>query len=495
MSDPAPAGPLVHRCQKCNAVEAGKKLLRCRGCLAVRYCNIKHLKADLPNHKSACNGIKKARVKLGKETALVRNLPAEGDMPANVFEAGVGNFYDFPRTDDYMKARYNFAVRHLYMLGTLDSTTLALRHMQDMIRLDNFDDKYAHLIIPYAMLCLDLDQESCDFIKKWGFPTPSLANVQGTDVFEYPELIIGEDRMLERLVALLLLRLKLLVDVINVIKARKALSRTPLPVEIQNVIEKKVVRSPLSAHLYQESTAGLLKIQQKMIHGIRELSIAVNVMDKNFISELFAVGKLLNIKVRANDPEAIGYAPHVAKYSYPAWRGTEGVLQLLADAHAGGVKALETAIQGTKHSESSARGNFSRSGAEILSSMGLELIWEHLEWVVEEAAYFGPPAERPSKYLAKVHQGFWTRTFNYEQFMSDIDADAEGFSSEKLEMLRSIIYGALYGAESDEETREMMRVLARGMNIEGPQKIRTRYSESQNSPWSFEYFDSSLWKD
>lgn len=65
--------------------------------------------------------------------------------------------------------------------------------------------------------------------------------------------------MLEHTVASLLLRLELLVDVIDVIKARKVLSRTPLPVELQNVIEQNVVRSQLSVHLYKESTQDLLK--------------------------------------------------------------------------------------------------------------------------------------------------------------------------------------------------------------------------------------------
>ncbi|CAG9952928.1 unnamed protein product [Clonostachys rosea f. rosea IK726] len=421
MCDPAPVGPLVHRCQKCNAVGAGKKLLRCRGCLAVRYCDINHLKADLPSHKPTCNRIRKARVKLGKEAALVRDLPADGDMPENIFENGAGDFWRLPGTKKYMKARYNFAVKYLYMLGTFDSTQMALRHMQDMLRLDRYDENRVAFTVPFVMMCLDLDQESCDFIK--GCLVDPRETFEGTDIFGSVESILGKIPSFEHTVASLLLRLKLLVDVINVIKARKVLSRIPLPVELQNVIEQNVVRSPLSAHLYKESTQALPKTQQKRIHAVCDFGSILLGGSEWFLSELFAVEQPLNI-----DPEWIDdsyTARNLARHSYPAWRGTEGVLQLLTDARACAVKALEIGLEEYKHPQSM---------YISFSDKAWRLTWKYLEWAVEDATYLGPPSERPSERYVKHHQEFKSDTHD------------KSFGSELLEGLRRMLVKTLYGA-------------------------------------------------
>ncbi|KAK0757419.1 hypothetical protein N5P37_010142 [Trichoderma harzianum] len=83
-------GPLLHRCSHCQT--AGPKLLRCNGCLAVRYCSRKHQVAHWLKHKSACSKIKKARAKLAEEDHAVRNATEDFMTPANAFESHAGHF-------------------------------------------------------------------------------------------------------------------------------------------------------------------------------------------------------------------------------------------------------------------------------------------------------------------------------------------------------------------------------------------------------------------
>lgn len=103
-SDPSsfkgPVRPLRHRYPQCTAT--GPELLRCSACRGVRYCSREHQAADRSKHKSACNKIKKARVRLAEEEDLVRNATPNFMTPANAFETHVGRFYGLVSTRDYI---------------------------------------------------------------------------------------------------------------------------------------------------------------------------------------------------------------------------------------------------------------------------------------------------------------------------------------------------------------------------------------------------------
>lgn len=158
-----PVGPLRYRCPQCTAV--GPKLLRCSGCLAIRYCSREHQAAHWLKHKSVCTKIKKARAKLAEENRLVRNATPTWWTPANAFETHVGHFWGIAETRDYMRARFTLAGEHLLLLGTLDGVHEALEHMQDMLRLCRSDNLGLREMMPAMMLRLDLDQECYDFVK------------------------------------------------------------------------------------------------------------------------------------------------------------------------------------------------------------------------------------------------------------------------------------------------------------------------------------------
>ena len=74
-------------CQLCSNSQS---LLRCSSCKVVRYCSKDHQVSDWPQHKSACSGIKKARILMNREEQKLRDQPdGDGFAPPNVFEEHV----------------------------------------------------------------------------------------------------------------------------------------------------------------------------------------------------------------------------------------------------------------------------------------------------------------------------------------------------------------------------------------------------------------------
>lgn len=122
-----PVGPLRRRCPQCTA--AGPELLRCTGCLAIRYCSREYQVAHRPKHKSVCTKIRKARAKLVEEDHRIRNATPDFMAPANAFETHVGHFWGMVGTRDYMRARVALAGEHLLLLGTFDGVREGLEHM------------------------------------------------------------------------------------------------------------------------------------------------------------------------------------------------------------------------------------------------------------------------------------------------------------------------------------------------------------------------------
>lgn len=146
--------------------------------------------------------------------------------------------------------------------------------MQDMLRLCRGDNMGLRDSVPAMMLRLDLDQECYDFVKwwatcdqdndyDWGNTTLPHLNIRGADVFEEPDFI---DSGLNHIIALLLLKLKLLVDIRNLKITRKIVALRRLPFDIQELIESSVVRSPLSVKLQRESPTALSTIETRLLN-------------------------------------------------------------------------------------------------------------------------------------------------------------------------------------------------------------------------------------
>ncbi|KAJ4224928.1 hypothetical protein NW757_014307 [Fusarium falciforme] len=115
-------------------------------------------------------------------------------------------------------------------------------------------------IVPAMMLRLDLDQECYDFVKwwatcdpdghyDWGDMTLPHLNIRGADVLENADFFGDKYPALNHVVAILMLKLKLLVDIRNLKLTRKILASRRLSHDLWESIELSVAHSSLSAKI------------------------------------------------------------------------------------------------------------------------------------------------------------------------------------------------------------------------------------------------------
>ncbi|TPX12694.1 uncharacterized protein E0L32_000871 [Thyridium curvatum] len=374
--------------------------------------------AHRAQHKATCNKIKKARAKLAQEDHGVRNATPDFMTPANAFETDAGRFWGILSTRDYMRARYGLA-EYLRLSGTLDGVQEALSHMQDMIRLCRSDNMGLRDLVPALMLRLDLDQECYDFVKwwatcdpdgnyDWGDLTLPHLNLRGADAFEDPNFLGGKFAPLNHTVAILLLKLKILVDVRNLKVTRKVLASHRLPLELCEPVELSVVRSPLSTKLQRLSPESLSRTEENLLDQIRELGAKLVEANKHFMFSLFEPDEPL-----CDEPEAysMGSWEEMARAmqsSYAAFWETEGVLDLLNDARACAGRDSENEIDDMMDGETfKSRPGSRRTKEELLADVSVNRIWGYLDYAVENASYLGPWSERPSERHTRENREAW----------------------------------------------------------------------------------------
>ncbi|UPK97383.1 hypothetical protein LCI18_008318 [Fusarium solani-melongenae] len=331
--------------------------------------------------------------------------------PANAFETHVGRFWGLLSSRDYRRARFALADL-LCSLGTFGGVHEALQHMQDMLRLCRRSDNMGlRDAVPALMLRLDLDQECYDFVKWWATCDPdgrydwsdtSLPhlNIHGADVLEnYPALC--------HLVAILLLKLKLLVDIRNLKMTRKILASRHLPHDLWKSIELSGIRSPLSLKFQKESPELLLKTEGKLLDQTRQLGAAVVEADHNFMFSLFDPDEALCAEPA---PYSMGSWEEMAlamQRSYASWWEMEGVLDLLNDARACAARDSENEIEDMMEGETRRFGG--RTAEEMLSDVSVNRIWGYLDWAVENASYLGPWSDRPSEQHTRENREAWAQ--------------------------------------------------------------------------------------
>jgi hypothetical protein len=344
--------------------------------------------------------VKKARKKLEKEEGLARNATPDFMTPANAFETHVGSFWGIEFARGYMIARFMLARDHLLRMGTRDGVQEALEHMRDMLRLSRRDHFCLQRMIPTLMLRLDLDQECYDFVKWWATTdsdgsydwrdmTLPYLDIRGADVLEDPAYLVLD---LDALIAVLLLKLKLLVDIRNLKITRKITALRNVPFDIAILIESAVIRSPLSIQLQRQSFQSLSHIESKLLYQAHKLGGKLMKTNINFTSCLFDPDEALSKRPGDGPWEEMALA---MRHSYSTWWETEGVLDLLKDARACAAKDVEDQIEDWK-TFLARRGEFLTT-QQVLKRVAPLRTWFYLVLAVRNASYLGPSSERPSE--------------------------------------------------------------------------------------------------
>ncbi|KAI1116242.1 hypothetical protein F5Y14DRAFT_407306 [Nemania sp. NC0429] len=326
-----PVGPLRHRCPLCPfGPPRGTQLQRsfCR-CQAMRYCSREHAFEHWPQHDPFCHECdKEYRTRWGWLTG--------DDLSA------------------YWRSFRGWLAQRMLFIGTLDSVSEAL---DQMIR-HPMDDRWIRTALAVTMLRMDRDQECYDFIWYWATCDPdrtqdivtlhqSAFNNYGANVFENPCSFPSEHTVLSDRVALLLLKLKILVDVRNLKLARQALAQSRLPPELRDQIELELVRSPLSAKLQRDLTVSLAEVEAKLETHARQLIEAIHKSNETFLFNLLNSQHALSVyMIKDFSPGGWDESAHVVQYSHAAWWQTEGALDLLEYLAGGlGVACAECSVE------------------------------------------------------------------------------------------------------------------------------------------------------
>ncbi|RMZ89199.1 hypothetical protein DV736_g3576, partial [Chaetothyriales sp. CBS 134916] len=293
-------------------------------------------------------------------------------MPADAFETAVGHFWGIFGTRDYMRARYNLADT-LSRSGTLDGVIEALDHLRDMLRLCRGDNMGLRHLVPPLMLQLDQDQECYDFIKwwvtagrdehyDWGDIDLPFLNVQGANVFEDVKYM-NEKRGDFRLVCgVLLLKMKLLVDIINIKLVRKVCANDGrLPPELWRHVERHVTRSPLSRQWVGKPDQEVMDVLRKLESNVVHLARSLHTMNGLFASGLLDPNEYLAFRPGYYSPGSFEEMQLLLAFSYATWWQHEGVLELLQSA------------------------KFITAKESLLEDLGGDSLWVYFDQAVDDA--------------------------------------------------------------------------------------------------------------
>ncbi|KAN0096373.1 hypothetical protein V8E51_015178 [Hyaloscypha variabilis] len=327
---------LALRCPVCSSTE---HLLRCQGCKVQVYCGREHQVSDRDAHKKACNGVKKAQQVLDIEEQKLRAHPGDFMTPPNLFEEGVGHFWGIHETRSYMRARYAL-IEALLKIQTPHAVQSALTHALDMLRLCRGDNIGVRECMPGMFLRLGKDQECYDFIKwyfttgqdshyDWGDMDLPFLDVKDADAFESVKLYTGQFSDISFVVAVALIKFRLLLDI-------KALQNSTVlgekvPQELLDNIRAQLVSSIVAGNkeiMQSEDQTALIK---ELESQVEELYKAVKKSNKYFWPALLRPGNNLTARPQMYSMGTSEHMQLVLQYSYASWVETPGAIDMIRE--------------------------------------------------------------------------------------------------------------------------------------------------------------------
>jgi hypothetical protein len=284
----APDCTLISGCGYCG--KQSSKSVTCPHCLATEYCSKAHQEENQRRHKPACEAVSHSRSCLRDiqfqvlQTGLPPMLlnPNLSDFLASD-DGGHGDLQHIHGLSDMNSEAYCLArvdlLRALRRIRTRDSVLEQLWHVQRLLKLQESDRVMARIAEPVLLLRLGREQESYDSIRRWRHAGKSCGyDWHGVRLDEIPALpkdtavrspaaifepvtyFWGEDdnrsvewrsnfdaTLLEHNVALMLLKIRLLFDVMTLRKVTVLATTTlgrRLPQELLDIILPYMADSP-----------------------------------------------------------------------------------------------------------------------------------------------------------------------------------------------------------------------------------------------------------
>jgi hypothetical protein len=312
-----------------------------------------------------------------------------------------------------MRARFHLADA-LRETKTLDGTAESLSHFRDMMRLCRSDNMGVRDVVPALMLQLDEDQAAYDFIKwyetsgnsptyDWGDMDLPFLDVKDANVLESPDWLPMEHGDVNFLATLLLLKLKILVDVLNIRLTRKVLAAKAFLPDLWIGVERAIIRSPLSSGLVLKSTAELESLTEEIIDQLKYIGLLLHKANKHVLRGIIDADQWFELTPSSYSAGSREEMQLLLRNSWPAWWQIEGARELVCAANdlarASSVQdAMIWARENGQHRGPSKElvEEYRRENAD---SPG---VWLYMTWAVRDAVSFSKV--RPSDVLKQAKE-------------------------------------------------------------------------------------------
>ena len=337
----------------CEVCDQTNTLTICESCKAVWYCSPGHKDTDREKHRHTCELVATTRREYKTEERILRD-ESSADGRASYFETDVGRFGRIDEARDYLLMRFQHAATLLHFFGSTDGeNTLTARvdvlefvlaELLDMIRLSRRDEVGASTSIPAIYLALGRDQEAYDFIKwvtvadntwhpdDWDDLDRPYLDLQGADVVEdnLDVWLRRSDEMLPFLVAVILIKIRAVLCLLEVQKARRLL-RGVLPNEIIDIICQHLAGPVLSSRpdILRKDTNKTTYLIYEVRHQALELYIAVVESNTPFWDLMLdhEPEAVKRNKERQLEPKSKEEADLLARYNFTPWLMTPAALE------------------------------------------------------------------------------------------------------------------------------------------------------------------------
>lgn len=268
------------------------------------------------------------------------------DELPSYFETDAGRFGLIDETRRYLLSRFRHADLLLYYFGSTDGeyTVTArvdiletvLAELLDMLRLSRADDLGAGIAIPSIYLALGRDQEAYDFIKwntiadiiwdpdGWNDLDRPYLDLRGEDVLEerMGVWVSRSDQMLTFVVAVMLIKLRAIIDLLAMQNAWRFLAGV-LPNEIIDIICWYLAGPVLSSRpdILKKDTEETADLIHTLKHQTLELYLSVAKSNTPFW-DLMLDDDPETVKAneqRALEPSSSVEADLLARYNFTPW--------------------------------------------------------------------------------------------------------------------------------------------------------------------------------
>lgn len=239
-----------------------------------------------------------------------------------------------------MRARL-FLVKALLKLNTAQAVHLSLDHLFDILKLLRKDDMGARDVVPALLLRLGRVQDAYDFCSWWASThyqghyewrnvrAPYL-DTKDADVFEDLEMFLGRGLHFPHLVAITLLKIRLMIDLSSLQRAGEY-AGPHVPREILDTIQRysfiSLVASESKIIERDDQTMHIIRLRSQT----RKLYRTVNKANPHFWPALLEPGDHLKARPTSYGRGDKGQMQLVLQYNYNAWSETPGAIGIIRE--------------------------------------------------------------------------------------------------------------------------------------------------------------------